>query len=87
MDKGGMRERIRQWRALLTPLMLILLKWVDLMSIVFQSRGLDFASRKRTRLRFLPFTVADVLITTTVLGGLVAFITLHQLGILTFQVG
>jgi energy-coupling factor transport system permease protein len=86
MDKGSIRERIRQWRALLTPLMLILLKWVDMMSIVFQSRGLDFASRHRTRLRQIPFHAIDALITTAVLGGLVAFIVLHQLGILVFQV-
>lgn len=87
MDKGKFKERIRQWRALLTPLMLILLKWVDQMSIVFQSRGLDFASRRRTRLRRLPFGAVDALITVVMLGGLAAFITLHQLGYLVFQVG
>ncbi len=87
MDKGSLRERIRQWRALLTPLMLMLLKWVDLMSIVFQSRGLDFSTRKRSRLRITPFGAADVVITFIALGGLVAFIVLHQLGILTFSVG
>lgn len=87
MDKGRFRDRIKQWRALLTPLMLILLKWVDLMSIVFQSRGLDFASRPRTRLRLIPFGAADTLITVAVLGGMVAFIVLHRLGILVFSVG
>ena len=87
MDKGKFSDRIRQWRALLTPLMLILLKWVDQMSIVFQSRGLDFASRRRTRLRQIPFGVTDVLITFAVLGGLTAFVVLHQIGWLTFQVG
>ncbi len=87
MDKGSVKERLRQWGALMTPLMLVLLKWVDLMSIVFQSRGLDFASRPRTRLRVVPFTPVDAVISFAVLGGMAAFIALHATGILTFKVG
>lgn len=87
MDKGSARERLRQWKALMTPLMLVLLKWVDLMSIVFQSRGLDFTRRRRTRLRVVPFNFADGVITFLALGGMVAFIVLHQMGVLTFRVG
>ncbi len=87
MDKGSIKERIKQWGSLLTPLMLVLLKWVDLMSIVFQSRGLDFAARPRTRLRVVPFRVVDGVISFIVLGGMVAFIVLHATGILTFKVG
>lgn len=86
MDKGSLRERVRQWGALMTPLMLVLLKWVDLMSIVFQSRGLDFEARPRTRLRVVPFRAADAVITFAVLGGMTAFIVLNQMGILTFKV-
>ena len=86
MDKGSVKERIRQWRALLTPLMLMLLKWVDQMSTVFQSRGLDFASRPRTRLREVPFGLADAVITVAVLGGLAAFIILNSVGVIRFGV-
>ncbi|NLF67092.1 MAG: energy-coupling factor transporter transmembrane protein EcfT [Chloroflexi bacterium] len=87
MDKGSIGARLRQWKALLTPLMLVLLKWVDLMSIVFQSRGLDFTSRPRTRLRRVPFGPADAVITFVALGGMVAFIVLHRMGTFTFQLG
>jgi energy-coupling factor transport system permease protein len=87
MDKGGLKDRLRQWRALLTPLMLMLLKWVDQMSTVFQSRGLDFSSRRRTRLREVPFRPVDAVITVVVLGGLAAFVILHRMGFIHFQVG
>lgn len=87
MDKGGIKERVRQWGLLLTPLMLVLLKWVDLMSIVFQSRGLDFSRRHRTRLRAIPFGPADWIITLAVIGGLLAFIVLVFTHQLNFSVG
>jgi len=74
MDKGPLGLRLRRWGGLLTPLVLVLMKWVDVMSIVFQSRGLDFSKRRRTRLRLLPFGVADALVTIVSIGGLVAFI-------------
>jgi energy-coupling factor transport system permease protein len=87
MDKGGMAARVKQWGALLSPLMIVLLKWTDLMALVFQSRGLDFGRKQRTRLRVLPFRWADWAITTVVLGGLAAFIVLYQLRMITFNVG
>lgn len=87
MDKGGMVARVKQWGALLSPLMIVLLKWTDLMALVFQSRGLDFGRRHRTRLRVLPFKMADWAITAVVLGGLGAFIALNLTGVVTFNVG
>lgn len=87
MDKGGVRQRIRQWGSLMAPLVLVLLKWIDQMSIVFQSRGLDFGRRRRTRLRVLPFRPVDVLFTTVLLGGLAVFIYLVSTGQLVFRVG
>jgi energy-coupling factor transport system permease protein len=86
MDKGGFRERIKQWGTLMTPLMVVLLKWVDLMSVVFQSRGLDFGRRHRTRLRAIPFGAADWAITVGVLGGLAALLILINTGHITFTV-
>lgn len=87
LDKGGFRDRIRQWGTLMQPLMMVLLKWIEQMSIVFQSRGLDFTRRHRTRLRVLPFGPADWLITAGVLGGMVLFMVLVRTGRLTFTVG
>lgn len=87
MDKGGARQRIRQWGSLLGPLILVLLKWIDQMSIVFQSRGLDFGRRKRTRLRVIPFTAVDAVATTVLIGGLIALIVAASTGQLQFQIG
>ena len=87
MDKGGMAARVKQWGALLSPLMIVLLKWTDLMALVFQSRGLDFGRKQRTRLRVLPFRAADWAITIVVIGGLAAFIVLYQFKFITFNVG
>jgi energy-coupling factor transport system permease protein len=86
LDKGGARARIKQWQQLITPLMMVLMKWVDQMTVVFQSRGLDFSSKKRTRLRTLPFRTSDLLITTTLIIVLVGFITANLLGLLVFNV-
>ncbi|MDQ7793143.1 MAG: energy-coupling factor transporter transmembrane component T [bacterium] len=82
LDRGGFRERIRQIGSLLTPLMLILLKTVDLMSIVFQSRGLDLANRRRTHLRELPMRPLDWLVLASTLGTLAALVILVQLGVI-----
>ena len=79
--------RLRQWKALLTPLMLVLLKWVDLMSIVSSRGDWTSPSRPRTRLRRVPFGPADAVITFVALGGMVAFIVLHRMGTFTFQLG
>ncbi len=86
LDKGGPVDRVRQWGSLLSPLMLVLLKWVDLMSVVFQSRGLDFRRRRRTRLRVLPFGATDWAISLVCIGGLAAFIALNVTGHVTFNV-
>jgi energy-coupling factor transport system permease protein len=81
MDKGGVRDRIRQWGTLLGPLMVVLLKWVDLMSLVFQSRGLDFSARRnRTRLRMLRFTWVDVVLTVALLASIVGLVYVARSG-------
>jgi energy-coupling factor transport system permease protein len=77
LEKGGVRERIRQWQVLITPLMMVLLRWVDQMTLVFQSRGLDFSTRKRTRLNVPKFRLAD--------GALVAAIVISLLGFVVAQ--
>jgi len=86
LDKGGTRDRIRQFRQLITPLMIVLLKWVDQMTIVFQSRGLDFSTRYRTRLRELPFHAIDWLITGVLLVGLIGFLAAHQFGYIDLRI-
>lgn len=80
LDKGSRRERIRQWQLLMTPLLIVLLKWVDQMTIVFQSRGLDFSKRARTRLREVPFRPVDALIILALVVFLGGFIAANQLG-------
>src|SRR5262249_24799489 len=87
MDKGGMAARVKQWGALLSPLMIVLLKWTDLMAVVFQAPGLDFCRQHTPGLRGFPFPLAHWGITTVVLGGLAAFIVLYQLHRITFNVG
>jgi energy-coupling factor transport system permease protein len=86
MEKGGILERIKQWKALLIPLMFVLLKWVDLMSIVFQSRGLDFSNRRRTHLREQHFSLADWVFTVFVVISSV-FLVLILTGTIRFKVG
>src|SRR3989337_331467 len=80
LDKGTRRERIRQWQLLMTPLLIVLLKWVDQMTIVFQSRGLDFSARSRTRLREVPFRAFDGVVISVLLVSLISFIVANQLG-------
>ena len=81
MDKGGFRDRIRQFGTLLAPLMVVLLKWIDLMSLVFQSRGLDFgAGRSRTRLRVLQFAWVDVLLTVAFAASMVGLVYVARSG-------
>jgi energy-coupling factor transport system permease protein len=81
MDKGGVRDRVRQWSKLLAPLMVVLMKWVDSMSLVFQSRGLDFsARRKRTRLRVLRFGATDAVLTVALLAAVVLLVYASRTG-------
>jgi energy-coupling factor transport system permease protein len=86
MDKGGAVARVKQLGGLLGPLILLLLKWVDLMSLVFQSRGLDFTQRHRTRLRVIPLTIVDGVIITALTLGLATFIALTLSGVWVFRV-
>lgn len=86
MDKGGVVARVKQWGALMGPLILLLLKWVDLMSLVFQSRGLDFTQRHRTRLRAIPLTALDSVIIAALVIGLGAFIGMTLSGHWVFSV-
>jgi energy-coupling factor transporter transmembrane protein EcfT len=85
LDRGGFRERVKQIRFLLMPLMVMLLKTVDQMTIIFQSRGLDFASRPRTHLRELPLTLKDWVLIAINIGGLAALSLLIGLGIIKWQ--
>lgn len=85
LDRGGFRERVRQIGYLLTPLMLMLLKSVDLMAIIFQSRGLDFASRPRTHLRELKMDTQDWIVTVVSLGSLLVVGCLIMLGFINWQ--
>lgn len=81
MDKGGVRDRVRQWGKLLAPLMIVLMKWVDSMSLVFQSRGLDFSARKkRTRLRVLRFGPTDAVLTVALVAGIVLVLYASRTG-------
>lgn len=85
LDKGSIRERIKHMGSLMVPLLLILLKTVDLMAIVFHSRGLDLSNRPRTHIRELRFSVLDFITTFLSLGGLTTLIILTATGIIHWQ--
>lgn len=73
LESGSVKKRIGQWRTLLHPLFVVLLKWVDLMSLVFQARGLDFDFGKpRSRLREVPFRIVDAVVLIVGVGALVS---------------
>ena len=86
LERGGFRQRIRQWQMLITPLVMVLLKWIDQMTIVFQSRGLDFSTRHRTRLREQPFRWVDSLMSAILTVTLLGFVVAHRLGYVIFHV-
>jgi energy-coupling factor transport system permease protein len=85
LDRGGFRERVKQIGFLLLPLMMMLLKTVDQMSIIFQSRGLDFASRPRTHLRELKITAPDWALIVLNIGGLAVLSLLVATGVIKWQ--
>jgi energy-coupling factor transport system permease protein len=59
LEKGWGLQRVRNIATIFRPLLSQLLKTAYDMGIIFQSRGLDFSSKKRTRLREVSYTVAD----------------------------
>jgi energy-coupling factor transport system permease protein len=71
LEGGSAKSRIAAWKTMMSPLFVVLLKWIDLMSLVFQARGLDFSfGKKRTRLREVPFRFVDVVALVIGLGSL-----------------
>jgi len=85
LDRGGFRDRVRQIGFLLFPLMMMLLKTVDQMAIIFQSRALDFASRRRTYLRELPLAAQDWFLIVMSVGGLAVLTILVAMGVVQWQ--
>jgi energy-coupling factor transport system permease protein len=81
LEAGGVRKRIAQWRALILPLFVVLLKWIDMMALVFQARGLDFAfGKQRTHLRPIPFSYLDVAGGVIGVGGVLGLVYLVAIG-------
>lgn len=81
MDAGGVRARVGAWRTMMNPLFVVFLKWVDVMAIVYQARGMDFSfGGARTRLRATPFRGADAVAMVVGLGSLAALVTFTQIG-------
>ena len=86
--KPGASKRVSQWRALIQPLFVVLLKWIDMMALVFQARGLDFAFGKaRTRLGPIPFGYMDVLGLVVGVGGVLALVYGVAVGTLRVATG
>jgi energy-coupling factor transport system permease protein len=79
LEGGSAKSRIAAWKTMLSPLFVVLLKWIDLMSLVFQARGLDFSfGKKRTRLRKVPFRAIDALALVVGLGSLALLVYAAQ---------
>jgi energy-coupling factor transport system permease protein len=86
LEKGGFRDKIRQWRILITPLMMVLLRWVDQMTLVFESRGLDFSARERTRLNVPRFRLVDGAFVVVLTLGLALFIVGQETGYINVSI-
>jgi energy-coupling factor transport system permease protein len=79
LEGGSAKSRIAGWKTMLSPLFVVLLKWIDLMSLVFQARGLDFSfGKKRTRLREVPFRLVDAFALVIGLGTLTLLVYAAQ---------
>lgn len=85
LDKGNVKQRIKHMGSLMSPLILILLKTIDLMAIVFHSRGLDLSNKRRTHIREMNFSVLDFVTIFVSLGILITVIILTATGVVKWQ--
>ncbi|MCG8513303.1 MAG: energy-coupling factor transporter transmembrane protein EcfT [Halanaerobiales bacterium] len=85
LDKGNIKERIKHMGSLMAPLILVLIKTIDLMAIVFHSRGLDLSNKRRTHIREMKLSAVDLLTIFISLGGLITLIILTATGIIEWQ--
>ena len=76
LEKGWGADRIRNIATIFRPLVTQLLRTAYDMSIIFQSRGLDFSSKKRTRLREVPHGPVDYAVISVCLVASVVLIAL-----------
>jgi len=87
LQKGGLVDRLRHLKNLVIPLLVVIIKTADVMTLVYESRGLDLEKRNRTRLIEVPMRGVDyaIMVASAVFCAVIVIVGLMR-GLYWFSV-